>query len=59
MQDNFQFQSVAVDVELHQKLDKITFLLESISGALIEITWVLKATFVIFIVLSAWRLVRR
>lgn len=49
-------QDVLIDPE---KLDYIIFLLEAISGSLIEITWIAKAMFVIFIVLSAWRLVRK
>lgn len=42
-----------------EKIDYIVFLLEAISGSLIEIVWIAKATFVIFIVLSAWKLVRK
>lgn len=42
-----------------EKLDYIILLLEAISGSLIEITWIAKSALVIFIALSAWRLVRK
>jgi len=46
----------AIDPE---RIEYMIFLLEAISGSLIEITWIAKAFLVIFIVLSAWRLVRK
>lgn len=42
-----------------ENADYIIFLLEAISGALIEITWILKAALVLFFVFKAWGLVRK
>lgn len=42
-----------------EQVEKIIFLLQSISGSLIEITWLAKTVFVMFLVFSAWRLIRK
>lgn len=42
-----------------EKVEQIIFLLQAISGSLIEITWIMKTIFVMFLIFSAWRLVRK
>lgn len=56
MSDMPPAQLNAIDPE---KVERIIFLLEAISGSLIEITWVMKTIFVMFMVFTAWKLVRK
>lgn len=42
-----------------ESVEQIIFLLQAISGSLIEITWILKTIFVMFLVFTAWKLVRK
>lgn len=42
-----------------ESVEQIIFLLQAISGSLIEITWIMKTIFVMFLIFSAWRLVRK
>lgn len=56
MNEELPVEFNAVDPE---QIERIVFLLEAVSGSLIEIAWLLKTLFVIFLVFNAWRLVRK
>lgn len=56
MNDMPPVQVNAVDTE---KIERIIYLLEAVSGSLIEITWIFKTIFVMFIIFTAWKLVRK